>query len=199
MCYTYLTLCCARLRSVWRTSDVLIHARQAVPIPAGCADAYGAHIRQGSLCQALAQLRSCSAIPMSSESPDAGPSNVKQRRAPRGSACLNCKKRKHVRASLLQLDHHTLTPCQKCDGGRPVCGPCIRSRRETECEYLDGPRPSRKQLLEEQIARLQERVEELEASGRGSTPILARDSPVSPPTSPCQYCSPRIDALADSS
>lgn len=85
------------------------------------------------------------------------------------------------------LAHILTMTLQKCDGGRPVCGPCIRSRRETECEYLDGPRPSRKQVLEEQIARLQERVQELEAAGRGSTPITASDSPVSPPTSPCQY------------
>ncbi|KAH9922618.1 uncharacterized protein B0H18DRAFT_879225 [Fomitopsis serialis] len=106
---------------------------------------------------------------MSSQSAEAGPSNVKSRRAPRGSACLNCKRRKH-----------------KCDGGRPICGPCIRSHREAECEYLDGPRPSRKQVLEEEIARLQERVQELEQSGRGSTPIAPGDSPVSSPTSPCQ-------------
>ncbi|KAH9829682.1 uncharacterized protein C8Q71DRAFT_863060 [Rhodofomes roseus] len=106
---------------------------------------------------------------MSSESPEAGPSNlaVKQRRAPRGSACLGCKRRKH-----------------KCDGGRPVCGPCIRSHRETECEYLDGPRPSRKQVLEDQIARLQERVQQLEEAGGGSSPGAPGDSPVPSPASP---------------
>ncbi|RPD60171.1 hypothetical protein L227DRAFT_502556 [Lentinus tigrinus ALCF2SS1-6] len=67
------------------------------------------------------------------------------RRAPRGAACLNCRRRK-----------------MRCDGGRPVCGQCIRTGREADCEYTDGPGPSPTQVLEEQIARLESRIRELE-------------------------------------
>ncbi|KAH9831189.1 uncharacterized protein C8Q71DRAFT_783153 [Rhodofomes roseus] len=66
-------------------------------------------------------------------------------RAPRGSACLNCRRRKF-----------------KCDGVRPVCGPCIRTQREYDCEYTDGATRSPTQLLEDNIARLEARIYELE-------------------------------------
>ncbi|KAH9847663.1 hypothetical protein C2E23DRAFT_490406 [Lenzites betulinus] len=67
------------------------------------------------------------------------------KRAPRGAACLNCRRRK-----------------MRCDGVRPVCGQCIRTSREIDCEYTDGPGPSPTQQLEEQIARLESRIRELE-------------------------------------
>ncbi|KAI0367956.1 hypothetical protein BV20DRAFT_1054354 [Pilatotrama ljubarskyi] len=67
------------------------------------------------------------------------------KRAPRGAACLNCRRRK-----------------MRCDGARPVCGQCIRTNREVDCEYTDGPGPSPTQVLEEQIARLESRIRELE-------------------------------------
>ncbi|KZT10470.1 uncharacterized protein LAESUDRAFT_755967 [Laetiporus sulphureus 93-53] len=66
-------------------------------------------------------------------------------RAPRGSACLNCRRRKF-----------------KCDGARPICGPCIRSNREFDCEYTDGPTRSPTQVLEDNISRLEARIYELE-------------------------------------
>ncbi|KAL1949573.1 hypothetical protein VTO73DRAFT_8454 [Trametes versicolor] len=74
--------------------------------------------------------------------PSAGGSS---KRAPRGAACLNCRRRK-----------------MRCDGIRPVCGQCIRTNREIDCEYTDGPGPSPTQVLEEQIARLESRIRELE-------------------------------------
>ncbi|KAL7279257.1 hypothetical protein ACG7TL_007098 [Trametes sanguinea] len=50
----------------------------------------------------------------------------------------------------------------RCDGARPICGQCIRTNREIDCEYTDGPGPSPTQILEEQIARLESRIRELE-------------------------------------
>ncbi|KAJ6600172.1 hypothetical protein B0H10DRAFT_2196410 [Mycena sp. CBHHK59/15] len=50
----------------------------------------------------------------------------------------------------------------KCDGGRPMCGPCSRySATFGDCEYTDTG-PSHGQILEEQISILQARIEELE-------------------------------------
>ncbi|KAI0359774.1 hypothetical protein OH77DRAFT_1493304 [Trametes cingulata] len=73
------------------------------------------------------------------------PGGGSSKRAPRGAACLNCRRRK-----------------MRCDGARPVCGQCIRTNREVDCEYTDGPGPSPTQVLEEQIARLESRIRELE-------------------------------------
>ncbi|KAI0775118.1 hypothetical protein BD413DRAFT_653678 [Trametes elegans] len=75
----------------------------------------------------------------------ASPAGGSSKRAPRGAACLNCRRRK-----------------MKCDGIRPVCGQCVRTNREVDCEYTDGPGPSPTQVLEEQITRLESRIRELE-------------------------------------
>ncbi|KAF7289640.1 Zn(2)-C6 fungal-type domain-containing protein [Mycena chlorophos] len=61
----------------------------------------------------------------------------------RGKACLNCR---HLKI--------------RCDGARPVCGPCTRVPKDDECEYTDGS--SRTKSLEATIARLKARVSELE-------------------------------------
>ncbi|KAJ7679458.1 hypothetical protein DFH06DRAFT_1291095 [Mycena polygramma] len=59
-------------------------------------------------------------------------------------ACVNCRRRKI-----------------KCDGERPKCGQCSRSRAFQDCEYIeDGT--TRTQQLEEQIAVLEARIEQLE-------------------------------------
>ncbi|KAJ6467692.1 hypothetical protein C8R47DRAFT_812633 [Mycena vitilis] len=59
-------------------------------------------------------------------------------------ACVNCRRRKI-----------------KCDGERPKCGQCSRSRAFQDCEYIeDGT--TRTQKLEEQIAVLEARIEQLE-------------------------------------
>ncbi|KAG8216258.1 hypothetical protein J3R82DRAFT_8301 [Butyriboletus roseoflavus] len=63
----------------------------------------------------------------------------------RGKACIPCRRRK-----------------MKCDSARPVCTPCLRGERIEDCEYTDGPRRPRTLTLEEDIARLRARVEELE-------------------------------------
>ncbi|KZT12150.1 uncharacterized protein LAESUDRAFT_168775 [Laetiporus sulphureus 93-53] len=98
----------------------------------------------------------------------AGPS--RSRRAPRNSACLNCRKRKH-----------------KCDGVRPTCGPCIRSLRGNECIYLESPRPSRQQALEQQIIRLQERLSELGQTDGDSLSDISGEQQESPTPSVSPY------------
>ncbi|KAJ7028123.1 Zn(2)-Cys(6) binuclear cluster domain-containing protein [Mycena alexandri] len=62
----------------------------------------------------------------------------------KSKACINCRRRKI-----------------KCDGERPKCGQCTRSMSFQDCEYADDG-PTRTQLLEEQIAILEARIEELE-------------------------------------
>ncbi|KAJ7720090.1 hypothetical protein DFH07DRAFT_309457 [Mycena maculata] len=81
----------------------------------------------------------------------------KQGSLSKGKACVNCRRRKI-----------------KCDGGKPICGPCAKySTTFGDCEYTeDGI--SRAQILEEQISILQDRIEELE---RPSLPNRSRFSP----------------------
>ncbi|KAJ7486163.1 Zn(2)-Cys(6) binuclear cluster domain-containing protein [Mycena galericulata] len=62
----------------------------------------------------------------------------------KAKACTNCRRRKI-----------------KCDGERPKCGQCLRSSSFQDCEYPDDG-PTRTQILEEQIAILEARIEELE-------------------------------------
>ncbi|KAJ7082763.1 hypothetical protein C8R44DRAFT_894678 [Mycena epipterygia] len=63
----------------------------------------------------------------------------------KGKACVNCRRRK-----------------TKCDGDRPICGPCKKdSAAFGDCEYAENG-PSSSQMLEEQISILQARIEELE-------------------------------------
>ncbi|KAH0831391.1 hypothetical protein J3R83DRAFT_14055 [Lanmaoa asiatica] len=50
----------------------------------------------------------------------------------------------------------------KCDSARPVCTPCLRGERAVDCEYTDGQRRPRTLTLEEDVARLRARVQELE-------------------------------------
>ncbi|KAG7453179.1 uncharacterized protein BT62DRAFT_50144 [Guyanagaster necrorhizus] len=50
----------------------------------------------------------------------------------------------------------------RCDGVRPVCGPCTRARRPDDCQYTDNQGRSRMEILEENISRVQARIQELE-------------------------------------
>ncbi|PCH45038.1 hypothetical protein WOLCODRAFT_91112 [Wolfiporia cocos MD-104 SS10] len=50
----------------------------------------------------------------------------------------------------------------RCDGARPICGPCIRTNREADCEYTDGTTRSPTQVLEDNIVSLEARIHELE-------------------------------------
>ncbi|KAJ6585332.1 hypothetical protein B0H19DRAFT_926757 [Mycena capillaripes] len=51
---------------------------------------------------------------------------------------------------------------QKCDSQRPKCGQCSRSLSFEDCEYADNNRPTTTQILEDQIANVEARIEELE-------------------------------------
>ncbi|KAI5827875.1 hypothetical protein K523DRAFT_308419 [Schizophyllum commune Tattone D] len=79
----------------------------------------------------------------------------------RGKACMNCR--------FLKI---------KCDGARPVCGPCLKHPKDDECEY-DGPGRSRTKALEEQVHRLESRIQELENPGE-TTPSVTLHEPYSP-------------------
>ncbi|KIK62035.1 hypothetical protein GYMLUDRAFT_260551 [Collybiopsis luxurians FD-317 M1] len=63
----------------------------------------------------------------------------------RGKACLTCR--------FLKI---------RCDGVRPVCGPCQRTPKDDPCEYADGPGRSRLRVLEETVSRLEARLREYE-------------------------------------
>ncbi|KDQ61346.1 hypothetical protein JAAARDRAFT_45042 [Jaapia argillacea MUCL 33604] len=76
----------------------------------------------------------------------------------RGKACINCRKRK-----------------MKCDGARPICGPCLRGRRQEDCEYGDGQGRTRTEILEENIALLETRIKELEHPGEASASVTLHD------------------------
>ncbi|KZT10443.1 uncharacterized protein LAESUDRAFT_425502 [Laetiporus sulphureus 93-53] len=70
---------------------------------------------------------------------------------------------------------------QKCDGARPICGPCIRSNRESDCEYTDGPTPSPTQVLEDNISRLEARIYELEHPEMVTPSVTLYDPRSAPP------------------
>ncbi|EGN93479.1 hypothetical protein SERLA73DRAFT_172094 [Serpula lacrymans var. lacrymans S7.3] len=78
------------------------------------------------------------------------PSDLSSNSLQRGRACLACR----------------------CDGARPTCGQCIRGDRIDDCEYTDGQTRSRTQMLEDDVARLQARIHELEHPDEAQAPIV---------------------------
>ncbi|TFY79576.1 hypothetical protein EWM64_g4436 [Hericium alpestre] len=84
----------------------------------------------------------------SSPSISSGSSNALQR----GKACTHCRRRK-----------------MRCDGVRPVCNQCANANKHDECAYTDVSTRSRTQILEENIALLQARIQELENPGSTSS------------------------------
>ncbi|KAK0192715.1 hypothetical protein F5146DRAFT_979229 [Armillaria mellea] len=69
---------------------------------------------------------------------------------PKGGACLNCRHRKI-----------------KCDGRQPKCGQCAASTIFHECEYY-GQGMTKTRVLEEQIATVERRINELENARQAS-------------------------------
>ncbi|KAK7035933.1 Zn(2)-C6 fungal-type domain-containing protein [Favolaschia claudopus] len=63
----------------------------------------------------------------------------------RGQACFYCRQRK-----------------MKCDGARPICGNCERTNRAEDCEYTNGQKRARAEMLQESISRVEKRIYELE-------------------------------------
>lgn len=86
----------------------------------------------------------------------------------RGSACLACRKRK-----------------LKCDSSKPVCQPCTRMNRASECIYDEKPK-SRNQALREKLSLLEEHVRFLESYPPDMSPPPSswRDATIFPPASP---------------
>ncbi|KAJ7745646.1 hypothetical protein B0H16DRAFT_1376371 [Mycena metata] len=78
----------------------------------------------------------------------------------RGKACLNCR---HLKI--------------RCDGVRPVCGPCTRVPKDDDCEFTDVS--SRTKELQATINRLKARVKELEDPNVVS-PAMVLTQPDSP-------------------
>ncbi|KAI5116156.1 hypothetical protein M0805_008427 [Coniferiporia weirii] len=91
----------------------------------------------------------------------------------RGKACIRCRRRKIVGISytrdLLQDD---LTYFQRCDSARPVCTPCVGANRSDDCEYTDNQGRTRTQILEENVSRLEARLQELENPDISAQTIL---------------------------
>ena len=66
---------------------------------------------------------------------------------------------------------------QKCDGQKPICGPCLAHPRDDDCEYTDGPGRSRTKVLEDTVSRLEARLQELEHP-ESSTPSVQLHDPL---------------------
>lgn len=64
----------------------------------------------------------------------------------------------------------------KCDGVKPICGPCRRHPKDDECEYSDGPGRSRTKVLEDTVTRLEARLQELE-NPEATTPSVTLHDP----------------------
>ncbi|TDL30159.1 hypothetical protein BD410DRAFT_834340 [Rickenella mellea] len=75
----------------------------------------------------------------------------------RGRACLSCRRRK-----------------MRCDGVKPLCGPCMYFDRPEECEWTDQGRAFT-EILEEEVSRLEDRVQELENPGSSSASVKLHD------------------------
>ncbi|KAJ6473310.1 hypothetical protein DFH09DRAFT_470315 [Mycena vulgaris] len=86
----------------------------------------------------------------------------------RGRACMNCR--------FLKI---------KCDGQKPICGPCRKHPKDDECEYSDGPARSRTKALEDTVQRLEARLHELEHP-EDSTPAVTLHDPYAPYNAPPQ-------------
>ncbi|KAE9409998.1 hypothetical protein BT96DRAFT_462751 [Gymnopus androsaceus JB14] len=78
-------------------------------------------------------------------------------RSPKGTACINCRLRKI-----------------RCDGRRPVCGSCS-STLPSACKYSDGS-ASPDQLLREEIAILEDRLQQLENPNDPSRTLALQSS-----------------------
>ncbi|KAJ3760446.1 hypothetical protein EV360DRAFT_68706 [Lentinula raphanica] len=108
----------------------------------------------------------------------------------RGGACNNCKRRKMF--SLPLLMSNCLPPStpprpsrrasQRCDGQRPICGPCSKSTSLGDCEYAEAGY-THADRLQEQISVLETRLEQLQSGPSSSNQALALHDPYAPRSS----------------
>ncbi|KAJ7796518.1 hypothetical protein B0H14DRAFT_3494705 [Mycena olivaceomarginata] len=75
----------------------------------------------------------------------------------------------------------------KCDGMKPICGPCRKSPKDDECEYSDGPARSRTKALEDTVQRLEARLHELEHPEDTTPSVTLYDPYAPPPPAPAAY------------
>ena len=92
---------------------------------------------------------------------------------PRGGACVSCRRRKMVSPNYNHWRCYWHRCNQKCDGKRPVCTQCDRAGRAEDCEYTIGQERSTVQILEENISRLEARIQELQNPGASDTATAA--------------------------
>ncbi|THH04594.1 hypothetical protein EW145_g5404 [Phellinidium pouzarii] len=109
----------------------------------------------------------CFVINMSSRGHDEGkptkPGPLKKGQACVASRCHSAFYRRFV-DSYDSLFFHIPLFFQKCDGTRPICLKCSTNGRELDCEYSDGYLPTRTEMLQEYLVRLQNRVDTLESA-----------------------------------
>ncbi|KAF7289180.1 hypothetical protein MIND_01379100 [Mycena indigotica] len=110
----------------------------------------------------------------------AGARSVASRPLKRGRACMNCR--------FLKI---------KCDGVKPVCGPCRKHPKDDECEYNDGPTRSRTKALEDMVQRLEARLHELEHPEETTPSVTLYDpySSLPPPPPPGRLTIPQLTLL----
>ncbi|KAJ7594081.1 hypothetical protein C8J56DRAFT_776345 [Mycena floridula] len=77
---------------------------------------------------------------------------------PRGRACVYCRRRKI-----------------KCGGERPKCAQCLTANRPDDCEYRDAHGLSNIGFLEDNIARLELRLKELESPVQADSIVLLQN------------------------
>ncbi|KAJ7720021.1 hypothetical protein B0H16DRAFT_1336247 [Mycena metata] len=102
----------------------------------------------------------------------------------RGKACFSCRRRK-----------------MRCDGILPVCGQCSRAGRDEDCEYTNGQKRARVEMLQESISQVESRISELEnpATQNQETGLVLREPYQPGPTSTSPDEPPRdvIQKLVD--
>lgn len=76
----------------------------------------------------------------------------------RGKACLRCRKRK-----------------MRCDGAKPACQQCIKAKKGEACEYDDGKGKTRTQILRETVAKLEQRIRDLEDPDYVASSVMLYD------------------------
>ncbi|KAJ7762380.1 Zn(2)-Cys(6) binuclear cluster domain-containing protein [Mycena maculata] len=86
----------------------------------------------------------------------------------RHQACYNCRLRK-----------------MRCDSRRPICGQCANTVRWEDCEYPDKQGRTRAETLEEDIARVQHRIHQLEHPEEANSSVQLHN-PYQPGRNPAQ-------------
>ncbi|KAH8822921.1 hypothetical protein DL96DRAFT_325023 [Flagelloscypha sp. PMI_526] len=91
----------------------------------------------------------------------------------RGAACSSCR--------VLKI---------RCDGQKPVCGPCVQRKHTEDCEWIGVKGKSEAHRLEEQIQALEEKIGQLQTSKKANSTATSKGSGAShSTTTPSQITS----------